>query len=298
MPKPSKFRALLPRVQANSAPKVIDHYARNARLLRAYSKSSSAEEALRWRNALVTANLPLVYSVANRLSSRVDLPREDLAQVGIFGLIKAVESFDFKRTSSLSSYAIKFIHGAILHELRDRQSLVRIPRQLWELRQRANQQQERWHRQGKNNFTKQRLAGALKCDPTQLNEALDLHNVTAMCSLDAPLTTARQQGSNMHCLLDQLADPRSLQQVVKPEKAEAPIQTSRERERLRWLRQQLKGLDSIQFQLVLNRSCSSCTWVELGRKLGIHPRQAQRRHDAALNILRKSAAAWTSAQPG
>jgi RNA polymerase sigma-B factor len=37
--------------------------------------------------------------------------------------------------------------------------------------------------------------------------------------------------------------------------------------------------------------------VELGRKLGIPARQAQRRHDAALARLQQQADLWRQAQP-
>jgi len=67
---------------------------------------------------------------------------------------------------------------------------------------------------------------------------------------------------------------------------------------LQALRALLDGLDSQRRDLVVGRITLQCTWVELGKRLGIHPRMAQRRCDATLAELRQRAAAWESEAPG
>ena len=60
---------------------------------------------------------------------------------------------------------------------------------------------------------------------------------------------------------------------------------------LLWLRQRMQGLDGASQILLRGRFQLGCTWVELGRELGIPPRQAQRRCLALQDRLRQEAAA-------
>ena len=56
------------------------------------------------------------------------LESDDLLQVGCLGLIKAYNRYDAKRGAPFPSFAKPHIRGAILHFLRDRAGLIRLPR--------------------------------------------------------------------------------------------------------------------------------------------------------------------------
>ncbi len=60
--------------------------------------------------------------------SRKGLESDDLLQVGCLGLIKAYNRYEAKRGAPFPSFAKPHIRGAILHFLRDRAGLVRLPR--------------------------------------------------------------------------------------------------------------------------------------------------------------------------
>ena len=77
-------------------------------LLSRYLKQPTPEH----RNAVVAANLPLVWKVARRESERSGHSFEDLAQEGVSGLIKAIEHFDPNRGNTLSTAAVPWIRGA------------------------------------------------------------------------------------------------------------------------------------------------------------------------------------------
>lgn len=257
---------------------------RNRRWLQAYAASRSQRRRLRWRDALVCANLPLVRQVAARVAPRTGLPFDDLAQVGSLGLIRAIEAFDPRRGVRFSSFAVPYIRGAIAHELRDRGSLLRIPRPLWELRQRATSLEQRLRRERGGGPARAELAERLGCAPEQLTEALALQQLTEPRSLDAPLPGEGGEG-NARCLLDLLAAPASASPAERGEDADG--------ERRRWLRQQLEGLAPELRDLLMGRQLQGCSWVELGRSLGLSPRMAQRRHDATLAALQQAAQAWS-----
>ncbi len=273
-----------------------ERLARNRRLLAAYTGSGDGGRRLAMRNALVAANLPLVRSVAARRCHASELPFEDLVQVGSLGLIKAVEAFDPARAGSLSSFAVPFILGAIRHELRDRQPMVRIPRQLWELRQQVSNLQERRRRQGQAPLDETALTAALGCAAEPLQEALRLARVTGMRSLDAPLGKGRTDGDGGCTLLEQLADPASLGAGGGPQSDEEADPSGEPRAERLWLRRALAQLDPIDRTLLVGRLEVGCTWVELGAEVGLPPRQAQRRCAAAQHRLKQAAEAWRTAR--
>jgi RNA polymerase sigma-B factor len=264
----------------------------NCRWLRAYAASRDQRRRLRWRDALVKANLPLVRQIAGRLAPRTGLAFDDLVQVGCLGLLRAIDAFDPRHGSRFSSFAVPFIRGAIAHELRDRGSLVRIPRGLWELRQRAAALRERLRGRGGVPCGEHELARRLGCPPEQLAEALSLGRLRELPSLDAPLPGAEGDGHPL-CLLDLLVAPATADAAAPEQTGERKGKEQRQSEaELHWLRSELRSLTPQLQALLLGRQRQGATWVELGRELGIHPRMAQRRHDAALAQLKETAQSW------
>ena len=79
------------------------------------------------RRQLIERHLPLVRAVARRFAHRGE-SLEDLVQVGALGLIKAVDRFDPGRGVTLGAYAAPTIAGEIRNHLRDRGTLIRLPR--------------------------------------------------------------------------------------------------------------------------------------------------------------------------
>jgi RNA polymerase sigma-B factor len=80
------------------------------------------------RRELIERHLPLVRALARRYAGEESL--EELVQVGVIGLIKAVDNYDSTRGVSLGAYATPAIAGEIRHHLRDRCVPVRVPRRM------------------------------------------------------------------------------------------------------------------------------------------------------------------------
>ncbi|MDQ7778503.1 MAG: FliA/WhiG family RNA polymerase sigma factor [Planctomycetota bacterium] len=72
------------------------------------------------RNELVAEYLPIVKYHAERLTARLphNVDPEDLASVGIFGLLDAIAKFDLGRGVKFETYCSSRIRGAMLDELR------------------------------------------------------------------------------------------------------------------------------------------------------------------------------------
>ncbi|MGJ5672147.1 MAG: RNA polymerase sigma factor SigF [Nostochopsis sp.] len=98
-------------------------------LLQLYHQNPSIE----LRNRLVKLHTGLVRKMAHKFSHQCHEPYEDLEQIGYFGLIRAIERFDPSQGYAFSSFAVPYIRGEMLHFLRDRSTLLKIPRRWQEL---------------------------------------------------------------------------------------------------------------------------------------------------------------------
>ena len=136
------------------------------------------------RNRFVQANLGLVYHVAQRYRSTA-LSHADLAQEGMFGLIKAVDRFDPRRGLRFSTYAVWWIRHAIGRALADRGRLVRLPVHLLETRQRLGTLERTLQRQLGRAPTREELADAAGLTTDKLDQVRQA-TVGAELSLDAP----------------------------------------------------------------------------------------------------------------
>lgn len=96
----------------------------NALLVRAHEGDKAA------RDQLVQDNLGLVWSIVRRFSGRGQ-ELEDLFQIGVIGLMKAIDKFDLSFDVKLSTYAVPMISGEIKRFLRD-DGMVKVSRGLKE----------------------------------------------------------------------------------------------------------------------------------------------------------------------
>ncbi len=76
---------------------------------------------------LVRENMGLVKSIAFRFRDRGET--DDLIQIGVIGLIKAIRGFSFAQGTVLSTYAVPLITGEIKRFLRD-DGTVKVSREL------------------------------------------------------------------------------------------------------------------------------------------------------------------------
>jgi RNA polymerase primary sigma factor len=89
------------------------------------------------RNQMIAANLRLVVHWARRYQDRgVDLA--DLVQEGTFGLLRAVEKFDWERGFRFSTYATWWIRQALQRAVQQHGRTIRIPLEVGEHLQRLD----------------------------------------------------------------------------------------------------------------------------------------------------------------
>lgn len=97
------------------------------KLLEEYSKNKSPET----REKIILEFAPLVKVVAGRLSMYLgyNVEYEDLVSYGIFGLIDAIDKFDFLKEVKFETYASLRIRGSILDQIRKMDWIPRTIRQ-------------------------------------------------------------------------------------------------------------------------------------------------------------------------
>lgn len=82
------------------------------------AQSEDEETSMLALEAIIEENMGLVRSIALRFRDR-GTDYEDLVQIGIIGMMKAVRSFDPSREVVFSTYAVPLIMGEIKRHLRD-----------------------------------------------------------------------------------------------------------------------------------------------------------------------------------
>ena len=93
------------------------------------------------REVLIEQNLGLVHHIVKRFLNR-GYEAEDLFQIGVIGLIKAIDKFDTGYEVKFSTYAVPLITGEIKRFIRD-DGLVKVSRTLKENGSRVKYARER-----------------------------------------------------------------------------------------------------------------------------------------------------------
>lgn len=105
----------------------------NRHLFLQYKNEPSIEN----RNRVVNAYLYLAEIISKKFINR-GMDYDDIYQVACIALIKAVERFDMDKGVKFVSYATPTIIGEIKRFFRDKGSIIRIPRRIYEIYQKIN----------------------------------------------------------------------------------------------------------------------------------------------------------------
>jgi len=247
-----------------------DFNQRNAALIAAYQHCRNTTN----RNAVIHANLPLVWRVARQESQRSGHSFEDLSQEGCLGLIKAVERFDPGRGHSLSTVAVPWIRGAIRHYLRDRSHPVSGSHHLIDLYRRGRALQLQRQQQGLQPLSAAALAAALGCSVERWELALARQRSLQLASLEQPQF---DDEGELAPLVEQLRDTRADERYARV--------IGWEQRRHLW--RVLRRFERQQRRLILGRLLQNLTWRQLAQGSGLSPKVMQRRGERLLLELRQ-----------
>jgi len=150
------------------------------------------------RDRIVEMHLPLVRYLAGRLAGRTE-SFEDLVQVGVIGLLKAIDRFDPTLGKPFATYAAPTVTGEIKHHLRDTGWLVRVPRRAQELRAGVIRAVDELSHASGRSPTVSEIAAHLGIASEEVAEALDVARARTPTPLDELLDT--EDGPGMQGLV-------------------------------------------------------------------------------------------------
>ncbi|OWZ83982.1 sigma-70 family RNA polymerase sigma factor [Natranaerobius trueperi] len=220
------------------------------------------------RKKVIEQNIKLVKSVIMRFSgSGVD--KEDLIQIGLIGLVKAVDRFDTKRNVKFSTYAVPLIIGEIKTFLRDDHP-IKISRNLTDLFKKAKEVRRWLTLKLRREPTVGEVAKELEVTREELVAAEEANQ--SPVSLDKPINDSKDENQgDQKLLLDTLPDTHFDNIIFN----KLTVQET------------LKKLDKQERQLIVLRYYMEKSQGETGRILGLTQVQVSRMEKRILNYLKE-----------
>lgn len=226
--------------------------------------TGSKEERKRAREEMINGNLRLVLSVIQRFSGRGE-NMDDLFQVGVVGLIKAIDHFDCTQPVRFSTYGVPMIMGEIRRALRD-SGAVHVSRSMRDTAYHAMQ-------------VKEELTAALGREPTveEIADSLGVQKEDVVLSLEAivePVSLYEpvfSDGADTIYVMDQVGDK------------------SDDRDWLEELafKEALKKLSDREKRILSLRYFKGKTQMEVAEEIGISQAQVSRIEKGAIDSIKR-----------
>ncbi|EGX61491.1 RNA polymerase sigma factor sig8 [Streptomyces zinciresistens K42] len=221
------------------------------------------------RNTLIEMNMSLVRYAAGRFRSRGPEEMEDIVQVGMIGLIKAIDRFELSREVEFTSFAVPYIVGEMKRFFRDTSWAVHVPRRLQEARvQLARATEELSSRLGRTPTTRE-LSELMSLPEEEVREARLASNGYNSASLDAAINGSDDGEA---ALADFIGAEDSALALVEDFHTLAPA---------------IADLDERDRQIIHWRFVEELTQKEIGERLGVSQMHVSRLISRLLARLRE-----------
>ena len=218
------------------------------------------------REDLVLNNVGLVWSIVRRFINRGYEP-DDLFQIGIIGLIKAIDKFDLSFNVKFSTYAVPMIMGEIKRFLRD-DGMIKVSRSLKESA-------------GKIRKTRESLTNKLGREPTieEVSSELGLSKEEIVMALESNTevdslnkTIYKGDGNSIY-LIDKLPDGEEDKSDLLIDKLT--------------LKEVIEGLDEKDQKIIILRYFKDKTQTDIAKELGISQVQVSRLEKKIIGKMRR-----------
>lgn len=260
-------------------------------------QAKAGDEAARER--IINCNLRLVFNLIQRFSNR-GYEQEDLFQIGVIGLMKAIDKFDPSYEVRFSTYAVPMIIGEIRRFLRD-DGPIKISRSLKETGIRIRYAQEQLTKELGREPKLSEVAAKLELTPEQLTEALEATQF--LTSIHEELY---QDDGDAIYVIDQLASREDDNQFLDHIALEEVLERLPEREKnilyLRFYRDQTQtevakriGISQVQVSRLERSALKKCGRCYLARKIIFQLLQRQGAADMQRYVQIVAEAAMTTA---
>lgn len=237
--------------------KVLKESEKNELLKKARAGDAKAREEL------IKGNLRLVLSVVQRFQNRGE-SMDDLFQVGVIGLIKAIDNFNLDLDVRFSTYAVPMCIGEIRRYLRD-DNPVRVSRSMRDTAYKAMQVKEQLINANGKEPTIEEIAKKLEMKKSDV--VLALEAIVDPVSLYEPVYN---DGGDTIYIMDQVGDNSTDKDWVD----EISI------------KDELKNLDPRERTIMYLRFMRGKTQMEVAKEVGISQAQVSRLEKNALKRIK------------
>lgn len=217
------------------------------------------------KEELINGNLKLVLSILHSFN-RSDINLDDLFQVGVIGLIKAIDNFDLSYGFKFSTYAVHLIIGEIKRYIRDN-TAMRVSRSIKDMAYQIIKFKDTYLSEHGVEPSSALIASSLGIEEYQVAFALDALKDPA--SIFEPIYN---DGGDTIYLFDQIAD-------VKEKNSDKDMLIS--------LRRALLKIKEREKSILLERFIVGKTQMEIANELGISQAQVSRIEKSAIENVRK-----------
>lgn len=217
------------------------------------------------KEELINGNLKLVLSIIRRFQNKVD-NLDDLFQVGVIGLIKAIENFDLSYGLKLSTYACPLIIGEVKRSIRDN-TAFRVSRSVKDLAYQIIKFKDDYLTKNGITPTNKEIAEALNIEEYQIAYAVD--------SLKDPMSIFEpiyNDGGDTIYLQDQIADKKD---------------SEVDKDMLISLRKALNKIKERERSILINRFIIGKTQMEIAAALNISQAQVSRIEKSAIDNVKR-----------
>lgn len=226
-------------------------------LLRSAKSGDKEAEA-----AFVEKNIGLVRSIIKKFSGR-GLEADDLYQLGMLGLYKAVMKFDYGFNVKFSTYAVPMIAGEIKRYLRDN-NYIKVSRSIKENSYKIKTEAEKFEMKYGREPKLSELSELLEISIDDIVMAMSVND--AVYSLDTPISDEDS------ALMEKLADEKNTEEKIINSLT---------------VKELLGMLEVRERQIIIFRYFNGKTQQEVAKKLNISQVQVSRIEKKVLNKLRE-----------
>lgn len=223
-------------------------------------KETGSKEA---RDKLINGNLRLVLSVIQKFANRGE-DIDDLFQIGVVGLIKAINNFDLTKEVKFSTYCVPMISGELRRFLRD-YSAVKVSRSLKDLAYKSIQAKEFLTVQNQREPTVEEISKYIDAPRSEVVMALE--SISDPVSIYEPVYS--DSGDTLY-VLDQISDKNSVENWLDE----------------LYLREAIKSLNEREKKILYMRFFQGKTQVEVANEIGISQAQVSRLEKGALSQIK------------
>ena len=227
-------------------------------------KSRAGDKAA--REKLISGNLRLVLSVVQKFAGRGE-SMDDLFQVGVIGLIKAIDCFDLNQNVQFSTYGVPMIAGELRRFLRDH-SALRVSRSMRDTAYKVLQMKEKLTAETGREPDVDAIAGALAIPRQEVVFALE-----AICDPVSLYEPVYSDAGESATVMDQIGDRTNTDE--------------------HWLEQialadAMKRLSPREKRILALRYYDGRTQMEVAKAVGISQAQVSRLEKNAIQQIKKN----------